>query len=71
MAQETITIQIEGMTCDHCVHAVKSALEELEGISHADVSLDEKSATVTYDPDWIGTEEIMDVIEEEGYITSI
>lgn len=70
MAQETITIQIEGMTCNHCVHAVKSALEELEGISHADVSLDEKSATVTYDPDWIGAEEIMDVIEEEGYTTS-
>lgn len=71
MAQESVTIQIEGMTCGHCVHAVKSAVEELDGVSHAEVSLEDKSAVITYDPDWIDTGEIADIIEEEGYTASL
>ncbi len=71
MAQKSITIQIEGMTCGHCVHAVQSAIEELDGVSQAEVSLEDKSAVVTYDPDWIDTDEIADIIEEEGYSASL
>ena len=71
MAQESVRIQVEGMTCGHCVHAVQSAIEELEGVSHAEVSLEGKSAVITYDPDWIGTDEIRDIIEEEGYSASL
>ncbi len=70
MAQKSITIYVEGMTCGHCVHAVKSAVEELDGVSHAEVSLEDKSAVVSYDPDWISTDEITDIIEEEGYSAS-
>jgi copper chaperone len=71
MGLETVVIQIDGMTCDHCVHAIQSALEELEGISHAEVSLEEETATVSYDPDWITPEDILDAIEEEGYTASL
>ena len=70
MAEKTVTVKIEGMSCDHCVYAVQSALEESDGISGVTVSLDEETAIVTYDPDWISTEKITDIIEEEGYATS-
>lgn len=40
-------VRIEGMGCDHCVAAVRSALEQLDGveihdvgIGHADISVD-------------------------------
>ena len=32
----TETIQVEGMSCDHCKHAVETALTELDGVSTAD-----------------------------------
>ncbi len=41
------TLTIEGMSCDHCVHHVKSALSELSGVDSAEVSLADNSAVVT------------------------
>lgn len=35
------------MTCDHCVHTVKKALESIEGIQAAEVTLEPPVATVT------------------------
>jgi P-type Cu2+ transporter len=43
----THTYQITGMTCDHCVHTVKKALESIEGIQAAEVTLEPPVATVT------------------------
>ena len=33
------TYRIEGMTCDHCVRAVTKALEALDGVERAVVTL--------------------------------
>lgn len=43
----TKTIKIEGMACGHCTATVKKALEALEGVTAADVSLNKKQAVVT------------------------
>ena len=43
----TKTLKVEGMMCAHCVAHVKKALESIDGVQNADVSLDEKSAKVT------------------------
>jgi len=40
-------IQIEGMSCMHCVTHVTNALLEVEGVTDAKVSLNEKTALVT------------------------
>ena len=58
-------LKIEGMTCEHCVKAVASAIEEAGG--HGRVSLAEKSAIVTYDESQSNIEKISKAIEEEGY----
>ncbi|AEB76271.1 heavy-metal-associated domain-containing protein [Clostridium botulinum] len=39
-------INIEGMSCNHCVNHVKNALMEIEGINAVNVSLEEKFAIV-------------------------
>jgi Cu+-exporting ATPase len=44
----TKIIKIEGMSCAHCTARVKKALEALDGVSVADVSLDDKQAKVTF-----------------------
>lgn len=39
------TVRIKGMSCQHCVKAVKKALEEIEGISNVIVDLSKGEAT--------------------------
>jgi copper chaperone len=39
------TIKIKGMSCQHCVMAVKKALSEIAGITNLDVDLTSGEAT--------------------------
>ncbi len=38
-------LSIDGMSCGHCSGRVKKYLEETDGITNVDVSLDNKEAT--------------------------
>ena len=40
------TLSITGMSCGHCVTHVKTALEGVDGVDSAEVSLDANSTTV-------------------------
>jgi len=40
------TLKVEGMTCMHCVNRVKNALEGVEGVTSADVNLEQGQAIV-------------------------
>ena len=60
------TLKISGMTCDHCVSHVKSALESIEGVSEADVSLESHEAEVTRPGDVIDAD-LSAAVEEAGY----
>ncbi len=58
-------LEIEGMSCQHCVHAVKNALESLDGVEVEDVSIG--SAEVTVDSTKIESSAIERAIAAEGY----
>ncbi|HMN23818.1 MAG TPA: cation transporter [Ignavibacteriaceae bacterium] len=58
------TIKIEGMTCQHCVMAVKKGLQKLDP-QNLDVKIGE--ATVEYDETKINEVSIKASIEEAGY----
>ena len=47
----TETIPVYGMMCGHCVKAVTMALEDIDGVSATEVSLENSSATITFDDD--------------------
>lgn len=68
MAQ-TIQFNIEGMTCDHCVHAVTNALKDTPGVKDATVSLENKSAVV--EGDGIDIQKAIEAVAEEGYTASV
>lgn len=65
----TIELKISGMTCDHCVHAVTNALSDIEGVSSAEVDLDEGRAVVQ--GAGVDVEKLLKAVEEEGYEASI
>ena len=50
MAQQTSQLNVKGMSCQHCVHAVKSSVGALAGVDTVDVSLEKKLVTVGFDP---------------------
>ncbi|MEW5930247.1 MAG: cation transporter [Gemmatimonadota bacterium] len=62
---ESTTIGISGMSCGHCVAAVKRALEGIDGVEVREVKVG--SATVDYDPQEVSAERIARAIEDEGY----
>ena len=62
---ESTTIGISGMSCGHCVAAVKRALDGLEGVEVREVKVG--SATVDYDPRAVSPERIAQAVEDEGY----
>jgi len=59
-------IKIEGMTCGHCVAAVKQALLGLPGVVRVQVDLAAGNAVVEHDAP-LQKSQIEDAIEEEGY----
>jgi copper chaperone len=68
MAQ-TIQLNIEGMTCDHCVHAVTTALKDVPGVKDAKVSLADKSALI--EGEGVEVEKALAAVAEEGYSASV
>ncbi len=59
-----LKLKVEGMTCNHCVMAVKKALLKVPGVEKAEVSLERAEALVEGKAD---PEALIRAVEEEGY----
>ncbi len=59
------TIEIDGMSCQHCVMAVKKGLEALDGVSEADVEVGK--ASVTFDESKVKDSDLNDAIVQTGF----
>jgi copper chaperone len=62
---ESLKLQIEGMSCSHCVRAVKNRLEATPGVEVEDVTIG--SARLKYDPARTSVDDIENAIADEGY----
>lgn len=61
------TIKVEGMSCEHCEMRVKKAVEAIEGVSKAEVSLQNKQVVLEYDEGKANLEKVKAAIKEAGY----
>jgi len=59
-----ITLNVTGMTCQHCVAAVTKALKGVPGVESADVSLEQQQAVVTGAAD---SQAMIQAVKDEGY----
>jgi copper chaperone len=62
---EHLDLTIEGMTCEHCVRAVRGRLEKTPGVKVGDVQVG--SVTLDYDPATTNVDDIEEAIADEGY----
>lgn len=65
--EKTITISVDGMTCEHCVKAVNSALKAINGVKDINVSLEKKNVQVVYNDELTSVADLEAAITEEGY----
>ncbi|MTV48926.1 copper chaperone CopZ [Heliobacillus mobilis] len=62
-----ITLKVEGMSCGHCKAAVEKALNNLTGVSKAEVNLAAKEVAISFDGTQTSVDVIKEAIEDAGY----
>ncbi|CAG7651951.1 copper chaperone CopZ [Paenibacillus allorhizosphaerae] len=62
---KNITLQVQGMSCQHCVNSIEGALKEIR--AQGKVDLKNNSVDISYDENQITIERIKETIEEQGY----
>lgn len=62
-----ITLDVNGMTCNHCESAVKGALEALNGVTAVEVHLDTGKVDVTSDEGGASIADMRAAVEDQGY----
>ncbi|NLW48821.1 MAG: copper chaperone CopZ [Firmicutes bacterium] len=67
MSKVTTVLNVEGMSCQHCVNSVNKAVGELKGVDRVTADLESKTVSVDYDSDQVGLDMIREVIEDQGY----
>ena len=64
---EKVTLNVEGMSCGHCVKAVESSVGALNGVSNVIVDLEEKKVNVEFNQADVTLEKIKETIDDQGY----
>lgn len=78
---QTVTLQIDGMTCGACVKDVKAALVTVSGVSSVEVTVGKKGlffldyadarAAVTFDPEKTGVAALINAVESASTALSM
>lgn len=66
---KTATVQIDGMSCGHCLNAVNRALAALPGVALESVQMGR--ASLRYDESVITPDAIRDAVAAAGYRATV
>ena len=64
---QTFSFDVSGMTCGGCTGSVQRALNKIDGVSHAEVTLHPGVASVEADPERVTSAQIEAAITGLGY----
>ena len=68
---QTVTFDVEKMTCATCPIAVRKAMQRVDGVKEVSVDLDTKTAIVTFDSSITTAMEIGGASTDVGFPTSV
>jgi copper ion binding protein len=63
---KTVTYTIPGISCNHCVHTIKTEVEDLEGVVSVQPDLTTKKTTIQFD-DPASEQQIKELLTEINY----
>ncbi|OAI20325.1 hypothetical protein A1507_22970 [Methylomonas koyamae] len=69
--QQTVTLNIENMTCAMCTVTIKKALRKVEGVQEVTVDYDSKTATITFDNQKTDSVALIKATTDAGYPGSL
>ncbi|MFB4163546.1 copper chaperone CopZ [Alteribacillus sp. JSM 102045] len=64
---KTETLNVQGMSCGHCVKAVEGSVGDLDGVSKVKVNLEQGTVDVEYNTEKTSHKEIVETIDDQGY----
>jgi periplasmic mercuric ion binding protein len=70
-APKIVTLSVPTMNCSVCPITVKKALSKVPGVSRAEVNLDRRAATVTFDDARTSPEALTRATGEAGYPSTV
>jgi len=64
---EKLTFNIPDLHCEGCAERSTNILERLDGVQKADVTFDNKTAEVEFDPDQVSFDDIKQALAKANY----
>jgi len=64
---QNITLEVQGMSCGHCIKSIEGNVGNLEGVNQVKVNLEDAQVEVAFNEAQISLEKIKETIEEQGY----
>ena len=69
--EQTITLTVENMTCSLCPVTVRKALQAVEGVYEANISLEENKAVITFHDDQTDVETLITATTNAGFPSAL
>ncbi|KFM00878.1 Copper-transporting ATPase 1, partial [Aptenodytes forsteri] len=66
-----LELVVRGMTCASCIHKIESTLMKTNGVLYCSVALATNKAHIKYDPEVVGPRDVIQVIKDLGFTTSL
>jgi copper chaperone CopZ len=67
VATRIVAVPVDGMICQVCAGTVKHALESVDGVENAEISLEKRNAVIRYDIGKVTLDQLTRVIKDAGY----
>ena len=64
---EKVTLNVQGMSCGHCVKAVEGSVGVLNGVSSVKVDLKSAKVDVEFNSQEVSLDKIKETIDDQGY----
>ena len=61
----TVTLEVKGMSCNHCVQSIQNALKDIG--ANGSVDLAGGKVTVEFEENKLTVDKIKETIEDQGY----
>ncbi|MEK5186988.1 MULTISPECIES: copper chaperone CopZ [Solibacillus] len=64
---QNVTLNVQGMSCGHCVKAIEGSVGQLEGVNEVKVKLDAAQVEVSFNETQVSIDKIKETIDDQGY----
>ncbi|EON74605.1 copper chaperone CopZ [Lysinibacillus sphaericus] len=64
---QNVTLNVQGMSCGHCVSSVEKSVGALTGVDQVKVNLTDGLVDVAFNEAQVTLEQIKETIDDQGY----